>query len=118
MNSFYERKVECLEQILTSGYVDRDANMPTIMSIHETSDEYIESATAPWHFQSLPGTKSTSWPNGLQEFCERIEALEDLAFWNEPLDIMKYGREFLAGAREYIVNQINKVENLGEDTDS
>ena len=50
LNSFYERKVECLEQILTSGYVDRDANTPQINYLDETDADYVDVATAPWHF--------------------------------------------------------------------
>jgi len=35
-------------------------------------DRHLELALAPWHFQSLPGTKSSAWPEGLPEFVQRL----------------------------------------------
>jgi len=29
-------------------------------------------AQAPWPFLSMPGTKSSNWPQGLPEFLERL----------------------------------------------
>ena len=86
------------------------------MNIDE--DEHVGIALSPWHFKSLPGTNSEAWPNGLEEFCERIDTLEDKSFWNEPLDTLKYGREFLDGARRFVVNQISKVESSSDEQET
>jgi len=62
-------------------------------------ERHIDLALAPWHFQSMPGTKSSQWPEGLSNFVERLETMDPLSFWNEPLDTLSYGVEFQQDAK-------------------
>lgn len=64
----------------------------------------MELATAPWHFASMPGVKSKQWPQGLPNFVEALDELDQLAFWQEPLDVLEEGRVFVADARAFILN--------------
>ena len=99
INSFYQRRVESLDAILSSAEEARDQHIPQ-MNLKEFDEEkHIDLALAPWHFQSMPGTKSSQWPEGLSAFVERLETMDGLSFWNEPLDTLSYGVEFQQDAK-------------------
>jgi len=59
-------------------------------------------AQAPWPFQSVPGRVSSQWPDGLESFVERLDTLDPMALWCEPLDTLNYGIEFKKGAISFI----------------
>ena len=59
LNAFYQRRVESLDAILSSAEEARDQHIPQISLKEFDEDRHLELALAPWHFQSMPGTKSS-----------------------------------------------------------
>lgn len=72
-------------------------------------ERHLDLTLAPWIFQSMPGARSSKWPVGLADFVERLDTLEPLSLWAEPLDTLQYGIEFFEGARSFIVEQTKRV---------
>lgn len=72
-------------------------------------ERHLDLALAPWPFQSLPGAKSSQWPEGLVDFVQRLDTLEPLALWAEPLDTLPYGLEFSKGAKKFIIDQLERI---------
>jgi hypothetical protein len=58
----------------------------------------------------MPGARSSRWPEGLPEFVERLETMQPLSLWNEPLDTLEYGVDFYKGVKEFLSGQIEKVK--------
>jgi hypothetical protein len=65
----------------------------------------------------MPGTRSSSWPDGLESFVERQDSLDPLSFWNEPLDTLGYGVQFYDDGRSFVQKWIAKVKASTTDTE-
>lgn len=102
IHAFYQRKCESLDAILSSQMEARDQHIPKALLREFDEDQHLELALAPWNFQSMPGTRSTQWPDGLQEFVERLDQMLPISFWNEPLDTLSCGIEFQQGANQFL----------------
>ena len=95
--------MECLDSILSAVYEGRDRNIPRISANEFDEDRHLDLALAPWPFLTMPGARPSQWPEGLPEFVERLDSLQPLALWSEPLDTLQYGVEFYTGARAFLV---------------
>ena len=49
---------------------------------------------------------------------ERLETLPALAFWGEPLEVLKHGVEFLDAARAFIRETTERIGKLGDAPDT
>jgi hypothetical protein len=110
LNAYYQRKVECLDSILSAGYEGRDRNIPRISAKEFDEDSHLDLALAPWPFLTMPGARPAQWPEGLPEFVERLDSLQPLSLWNEPLDTLQYGVEFYTGAQAFLAAQLEKIQ--------
>jgi hypothetical protein len=45
----------------------------------------------------------------LSAFVEALDELDSLAFWQEPLDVLEVGHEFVQHAEAFITNQLDKL---------
>ena len=61
----------------------------------------------------MPGARLSQWPEGLPEFVERLDSLQPLALWSEPLETLQYGVEFYTGARAFLVKNLEKILEVG-----
>lgn len=107
--AYFERKTEIHCGIVNSILEKRDQVWPQCDPA-EVTEEVKELCLSPWVFQSLPGTKpATQWPNSLQALAERLDTLEPLALWNEPLDLINGGPEFFSQASAFIQSHSSKL---------
>jgi hypothetical protein len=62
-----------------------------------------EFATQQWHFQELSGQTQMRTAEQLENLTKKLQTMEPLSLWGEPIELTNGGPEFFAKCKETLL---------------
>lgn len=124
LEAYYQRIAKAYNDILKSriskGYYTLKPSVskkyPELLDLdfYDISRPMRELAMKPWKIKELPGTNpENQWPESLEDLNNRLEQLEPMTAWHEPL-FAKNGKDFYEQAEDFIRKTVDKKKKLVE----
>lgn len=119
VDRFYVRKTNTYNSICNSNNFCREEFCPSA-NLKDLTEPQVISAQKPWNFTSLPAVslKAESLrenPEHLQKLCNKLQELESLGLWHEPIEIEGILASFFNNIKSLLHDKVQEASTPSPD---